>query len=115
MNESREEERGSGKADGNGGPKVALVLVAVDPRRESAGRNAARLVRDAKLMFEAGSFATATALATLAIEGSGKVSILRELSMAQDEESRRKLWNDHRSRWSKNTGWILPELVVNGV
>lgn len=65
-------------------------------------------------MFEADSFATAAALAILAIEESGKVSILRGLSMAEDEESRRTLWNDYRSHRSKNTAWIFTELAAKG-
>ena len=65
-------------------------------------------------MFEADSFATAAALAILAIEESGKVSILQGLSIAPDEESRRQLWKDYRLHRSKNTGWILPELAAKG-
>ena len=39
----------------------------------AARRNAGRLVRDAKVMLDAGSFATATALSILGIEESDKV------------------------------------------
>ena len=80
----------------------------------AASHNARRLLLDAKLLFDAERNATAAALAILAIEESGKVSILRGLSMAPDEESRRQLWSDYRSHLSKNTAWILPELVAKG-
>ena len=65
-------------------------------------------------LFDADGYATAAALSILAIEESGKVSILRGLSMAPDEESRRQLWKDYRSHRSKNVTWILPELAAKG-
>ena len=80
----------------------------------AASRNAHRLLSDAKFMFDGGRYATAAALAILAIEESGKVSILRGLSMAPDKESRRRLWNDYRSHRSKNAAWILPDLAAKG-
>ena len=43
----------------------------------AARRNARRLAEDAKLLLEAGRYPTATALAVLSIEESGKMSILR--------------------------------------
>lgn len=119
MNES---EKGSGKAGTprrKSGRRLRWFSGALSPEETVAGmnaarRNAGRLAKDAKLMFEAGSFATAAALAILAVEESGKVSILRGLSSAPDEKNRRDLWKDYRSHTSKNTGWILPELAANG-
>ena len=52
----------------------------------AAQRNARRLVDDAKLLLDAGRFPSATSLAILSIEESGKTSILRHLSVAKDEK-----------------------------
>ena len=116
----------SGKGNGNAGTprrkrgrRLRWFSGALSPEETAAGmnaarRNARRLARDAKRMLETGSFATAAALAILAVEESGKVSILRGLSTASGETNRRDLWKDYRSHTSKNTGWILPELAAKG-
>ena len=119
MNESG---KGNGKAGTprrKSGRRLRWFSGALSPEETAAGMNAARqnagrLAKDAKLMFEAGSFATAAALAILAVEECGKVPILRQLSTASDEKNRRDLWKDYRSHTSKNTGWILPELAASG-
>ena len=80
----------------------------------AASRNARRLADDAKILFDHGRFPTAASMAALSIEEAGKVAILRGLAFAPDAEVRRTLWKAYRSHRSKNTAWILPELVAKG-
>ena len=56
---------------------------------------------------------TAAALAILAIEELGKVSILRNLSTASDEELG-SIWREYRTHTKKNAAWILPQLASQG-
>jgi AbiV family abortive infection protein len=79
-----------------------------------ARRNAARLASDARTMFETRHYETAAALAILAIEESGKVSILRELALATDDREAKDSWKRLRSHTAKNAMWIFPELVGRG-
>ena len=79
-----------------------------------ARKNAARLASDARTMFEAQQHETAAALAILAIEESGKVSILRELALATDDREAKDSWKRLRSHTAKNAMWIFPELVGRG-
>ena len=80
----------------------------------AARRNARRLADDAKLLLDADRYPTAASIAALSIEESGKMSVLRGLASASNEEVRRLAWKDYRSHRSKNTAWILPELVLKG-
>ncbi|MGM0985309.1 MAG: AbiV family abortive infection protein, partial [Pseudomonadota bacterium] len=50
----------------------------------------------------------ANSLATLSIEESGKVSILRAMSLARDEKELKEEWRRYRSHTNKNVQWILP-------
>ena len=65
-------------------------------------RNAARLVADERLLLENGRYASATALAILAIEESGKVSILRGMATARDDGDIKNGWKAFRSHRKKN-------------
>ena len=76
--------------------------------------NARRLADDAKLLLDAGRYPTAASIAALSIEESGKVSVLRGLASAPNEEIRRRAWKDYRTHRSKNAAWILPDLVSKG-
>ena len=78
----------------------------------AARRNARRLAEDAKLLLEAGRYPTATALAVLSIEESGKTSILRGFASIPDTERQRR-WQEYRSHRKKNAMWILPSLVAS--
>jgi len=80
----------------------------------AAIENAKRLADDASLLLEVGRFPTAASLSILSIEESGKVSILRALSVAIDEKEVLYAWKDYRSHVMKNVAWILPQLVVQG-
>lgn len=81
----------------------------------AAERNAVRLADDAELLLEGGRFPSAAALAILAIEEAGKATILRQLSLDQDDDkARNDRWRDYRSHTKKNVSWPLPQLVAGG-
>ncbi len=81
----------------------------------AAVRNAARLVNDAALLLERKRFPSAAALAILAIEEAGKMSILRRMSIVQDDAKALKdCWRDYRSHTKKNVAWLLPQLFLQG-
>lgn len=89
------------------------------PEQVAAGMNAAmqnarRLVDDAKLLLNSGRYPSAASLAALSIEESGKVSILRSLAVARNEDEVRRVWRDYRTHTRKNVSWRLPELVAKG-
>ncbi|WP_280552517.1 AbiV family abortive infection protein [Halomonas sp. 25-S5] len=80
----------------------------------AASENAARLAQDAKLLLYAGRLPTACSLAALSIEESGKVSILRAMSLARDDNEVKEEWKRYRSHTNKNVQWIFPQLVAEG-
>jgi AbiV family abortive infection protein len=92
----------------------SLDAAAVAEGMNAANRNARRLVSDAKLLLEADRYPSAAALAALAIEESGKVSILRGLAVATSPEELRAQWRAYRDHRSKNGAWILPTLAAEG-
>lgn len=59
-------------------------------------------------------------MAILAIEEAGKVAILRQLSVAQgdntqgDNKALDNCWRDYRRHTKKNAAWLLPQLVAEG-
>lgn len=77
-------------------------------------KNAKRLYKDAEILFNESRFSSSLALAILAIEESGKVSILRGLSLEEDNKKRSKWWKEYRNHLKKNSHWILPQLVSEG-
>jgi AbiV family abortive infection protein len=79
-----------------------------------ARANAARLASDARMMFEARRYETAAALAILAIEECGGISLLREFALATDGRKVKEGWKRLRSHTAKNAVWIFPELVARG-
>lgn len=80
----------------------------------AAAHNARRLLSDAKLLLEAERFPTAAALATLSIEESGKVSILRGMVGQASPDILREEWRRYRDHRAKNGAWILPDLAAKG-
>src|SRR5581483_1935509 len=80
----------------------------------AAQRNAQRLAIDARILLQAGSHATAAAIAALSIEEAGKTSILRQLALAATPADIKATWRDYRSHTSKSSAWILPQLVARG-
>lgn len=80
----------------------------------AAVRNAARLVGDAQMLVEEARYPSAASLAALAIEESGKVSILRGLAAASNQKEAAAHWKAYRRHTEKNRAWILPDLVSKG-
>lgn len=71
-----------------------------------AMENAARLAKDARGLFNEGSYQSAAALATLSIEESGKVHVLEHLALAADDEKEAKaIWRRFRKHTDKNIFW----------
>ncbi len=75
---------------------------------------AARLLRDARHLFEAQSYATACSLAALSIEESGKIGLLRALAIASDEKALKEAWRKYRDHQAKNAMWVYPDEVKRG-
>jgi AbiV family abortive infection protein len=81
----------------------------------AAGNNAVRLVEDAARLLDMERFPSAAALAILAIEEAGKLSILRGMAVSQDDpKALKERWIAYRSHTKKNVSWLLPQLVVGG-
>jgi len=80
----------------------------------AAARNAARLAADARLLFNSDRYASAMALAILAIEESGKAAILRGLAVASEREAITSGWKDYRTHTKKNVLWPLIFEVKSG-
>ncbi len=80
----------------------------------AASSNAKRLLEDAETLFNLGRYPTAISLAILAIEESGKTSILRELALARDGKEVKEAWKSYRSHTKKNVLWLFPSMVFSG-
>src|SRR5439155_18554584 len=68
----------------------------------AALRNAKRLADDATLLLESKRYCSATALAILSIEESGKLSVLRMLASADSADQAKRMWREYRSHTKKN-------------
>jgi AbiV family abortive infection protein len=79
-----------------------------------ANVNAKRLADDAESLFERGSFATAASLAILAIEETGKVSIIRSILTAEGEDELREEWKRYRRHTEKNQALLVFDLFNAG-
>ncbi len=79
-----------------------------------ARTNAKRLFEDASTLHEGGRTHSAAALAILSIEESGKIPILRQMVLCENEPEWRQSWKNYRSHTSKNVAWILGELAAKG-
>lgn len=91
----------------------------LDPAKIANGMNAARtnatrLIQDAELLLEHSRWPAAAALAILAIEEAGKITILRRMSTAKADSEVADVWREYRSHTSKNLAWIVPQLAVAG-
>lgn len=94
--------------------KGKLSFAQIAEGMTAASENAARLAQDAKLLFDAGRLPSACSLAALSIEESGKVSILRAMSLARDDNELKEEWERYRFHTNKNVQWIFPQLVAEG-
>lgn len=76
--------------------------------------NAARLINDADLLAASNRYASACALAILAIEELGKVQAIKVILLASNEAMLKAGWKDYRNHRAKNVQWIIPMLAVQG-
>jgi AbiV family abortive infection protein len=90
-----------------------LSVIQVAEGMNAAAKNASRLASDARLLLANSRWPSATSMAALSIEESGKVVILRRFLTSTEDECK-LLWKEYRSHTSKNVKWILPDLVANG-
>jgi AbiV family abortive infection protein len=81
---------------------------------KAALENAKSLYEDAVILFQNNRYPRATALAILAIEEAGKLSILRLILLSDDPIELKKNWQDYRRHTYKNANWIVPELILKG-
>jgi len=91
-----------------------LTTAQIAQGMSAAAENAQQLAGDAVTLLEAHRFPTAASLAILSIEESGKISILRSLSLATTSNEISDAWKDYRSHTQKNVAWLLPQLVAAG-
>lgn len=80
----------------------------------TAQRNAKRLLADAKVLLDAERYPSAAALSILSVEESGKIPILRLLSLSRTHEGSLKIWKEYRSHTKKNVLWSFPKMVIEG-
>lgn len=73
--------------------------------------NARALFSDAQLLFDNNKYERATALAILAIEEAGKVSIIRAILVENNQKELNKEWKRFRSHAEKNWGLAFPDYV----
>ena len=94
--------------------KGRLSFAQIAEGMNAATKNSARLARDGKLLLNAGRIPSACSLAALSIEESGKVSILRAISLARDDNDLKEEWKRYRSHTNKNVQWSFPQQVAEG-
>jgi len=80
----------------------------------AACQNAKRLADDAEILLKNKRYPSAASLAILSIEESGKVSILRGLSVAKNSDDLKESWQEYRSHTKKNAAWIIADLLESG-
>lgn len=80
----------------------------------AACENANRLADDAHILLDAARIPSALAVAILAIEETGKISILRRLAIATNDREISDAWKEYRSHTSKNVMWMFPALIAGG-
>lgn len=94
--------------------KGMLTPAQIAAGMNAANGNARKLVKAASMLLENGEYPLAASLATLSIEESGKLPILRSLAVARTKEEVNQCWKEYRSHTKKNVMWLLPQLVSNG-
>jgi AbiV family abortive infection protein len=92
-----------------------LTAAAVAKGISAAQENARRLLDDARLLLVAGRLPSAAALAILSMEERGKTILLKRLALVSDPADLKNTWREYRSHRAKNAGWIIPQLVNEGV
>jgi len=102
------------KAQGLGQYSGRLTVAEIAAGINAAKENAARLHHDSEQLLNAGSFASATALAILAIEEAGKESVLRELAVMKTDKDRAACWKRYRTHTAKNVLAFFLDRVASG-
>lgn len=92
----------------------ALSPASIADGMNAAAANALRLVEDAELLLANDRLPTAVSLAILAIEETGKLGVLRQLSVALDEKVIKSVWKDYRTHTVKNAIGGVTEMVTSG-
>jgi len=80
----------------------------------AAIENARRLAGAASLLLEHCDYALAASLAALSIEEAGKLTILRSLAVARDDQEVLECWREYRSHTKKNVMWPFMDLLAKG-
>jgi AbiV family abortive infection protein len=91
-----------------------LSPAAVTEGMNAARLNAVRLAEDARLLLDAGRFATAASLAVLSLEENGKPMILRRLLTCMTDADLNEVWKAYRKHTDKNILSLLPEFISKG-
>ncbi|MFC0261388.1 AbiV family abortive infection protein [Fontibacter flavus] len=76
--------------------------------------NASSLLSDAELLFKNKRYERCFSLSVLAIEESGKSTIIRAMLLTDDPKEIGREWKNYRRHTAKNLIWILPDLVESG-
>lgn len=90
--------------------KGYLTLKQITEGAAVAQKNAIALLEDAKLLFAARRFSSASFMAIIAIEEYGKLSILSLMAITPHNDLKER-WRAYRTHTGKNSSWVLPELV----
>lgn len=88
---------------------VEQIAAAINATR----RNGRALVEESRILFAAGRYARAGALAILSIEEAGKINVLRCVAVARSAEERENFAKDLTSHREKNSHWIIGALRQN--
>lgn len=80
----------------------------------AALENAVRLRADAEVLLDGGRYASAAALAVLAVEEAGKVAVLRQLATAATDKERAAFWKQFRTHTAKNSQVFFLDRVAGG-
>lgn len=75
--------------------------------------NSIRLIQDAESLCQKSSYPSAVALAILAIEEAGKVSVLRGLAVARSNEDVKDSWKEYRTHTRKNQMLAMPDFMAS--
>lgn len=94
--------------------KGRLDAVQIVDGINAAIKNANRLIYSANILFANGDYPSAVSFAILAIEESGKCSILREIALARNEDELEQGWRRYRSHTAKNATWNMIDYVMKG-
>jgi AbiV family abortive infection protein len=76
--------------------------------------NAKRLADAAALLLEKGHCPLGASVAALSIEEAGKLSVLRSLAVARNDQDVAQCWREYRSHTKKNAMWVFPQLFAQG-